>query len=253
MKKIFTLVAVAAMALAANAQASYELANPVGEDGRYIVKWDCAADQFAASNDFEPGETFTLAVDITGTGWEDDIKAGCPDDPSATRCMAANIWTNYGPKKDATNRLKHIKGNIYGATYNFQQLLEAADPSLIGHLTKQDTIVYAFCQLFIFAYTPVNDGVEWYVDAQPVVAPGAEHFFATLPSTGKSDPAIATSDYDEGMYGHDEDGYAAPCVFTTTDIENTEIKAKSAKFIENGQLYIMSNGVKYNALGTAVK
>ena len=68
------------------------------------------------------GETFTFAVDITGTGWVDQIQAGGPQ--GSTRCMAANIWTNYGPKKDATNRLKHIQGNIYGATYNFQQMLE---------------------------------------------------------------------------------------------------------------------------------
>lgn len=252
MKKIFTFVAVAAMALAANAQASYELANPVGEDGRYIVKWDCAKGAFAASNDFEPGETFTFAVDITGTGWEDEIKAGSTD-PTATRAMAANIWTNYGPKNDATNRLKHIKGNIYGATYNFQQMLEAKDPTLIGKLTKNDTIVYAYCQLFIFAYSPTSAGAEWYVDAQQVAAPGSEHFFATLPSTGKSDPAFATSDYEEAMYDMDEDGYAAPCVDYASGIEDTEVKAKSVKFVENGQLYIMSNGVKYNVIGTAVK
>ena len=49
MKKIFTLVAIAAMSLAANAQ--YECNNPVGEDNRYIVKYDCAAGAFAASND----------------------------------------------------------------------------------------------------------------------------------------------------------------------------------------------------------
>jgi hypothetical protein len=49
MKKIFTLVAVAAMAMVANAQ--YECNNPVGEDNRYIVKYDCNAGAFAASND----------------------------------------------------------------------------------------------------------------------------------------------------------------------------------------------------------
>ena len=36
-------------------------------------------------------------------------------------------------------------------------------------------------------------------------------------------------------------------------VENVETKVKSAKFIEDGQLYIMSNGVKYNVLGTEVK
>ena len=251
MKKIFTFVALVAMAMVANAQASYDLNNPIGQDGRYIVKWDCAKGQFAESNDFEPGETFTLAVDITGTGWVDQIQAGGPQ--GSTRCMAANIWTNYGPKKDATNRLKHIQGNIYGATYNFQQMLEEADPSLVGKIAALDTIVYTWCQLFIFAYTEENNCVEWYVDAQQVQAPASDYFFATIPSTGKSDPEFYSDDYDEGMYGISEKGYAAPCVSAASGVENTEIKAKSAKFIENGQLYIISNGVKYNALGAEIK
>ena len=251
MKKIFTLVAVAAMAMVANAQASYDLNNPIGEDGRYIVKWDCAKGQFAESNDFEPGETFTFAVDITGTGWVDQIQAGGPN--GSTRAMAANIWTNYGPKKDATNRLKQIQGNIYGATYNFQQMLEDKDPTLAGKVAAVDSIVYTYCQLFIFAYSETEAGVEWYVDAQQVQAPASDCFFATIPSTGKSDPDFYTDDYDEGMYGLTEKGYAAPCVATAAGVENTEIKAKSAKFIENGQLYIISNGVKYNALGAEVK
>jgi hypothetical protein len=54
------------------------------------------------------------------------------------------------------------------------------------------------------------------------------------------------------MFGMESKGYAAPCVLAM-GIEDTEVKAKSAKFIENGQLYIISNGVKYNALGVEVK
>ena len=54
------------------------------------------------------------------------------------------------------------------------------------------------------------------------------------------------------MFGFETKGYAAPCALAS-GVENTEIKAKSAKFIENGQLYIISNGVKYNALGAEVK
>jgi hypothetical protein len=251
MKKIFTFVALVAMAMVANAQASYDLNNPIGQDGRYIVKWDCAKGQFAESNNFEPGETFTFAVDITGTGWLDKIQEGGPN--GSTRAMAANIWTNYGPKKDATNRLKQIQGNIYGATYNFQQMLEDKDPTLTGKIAALDTIVYTWCQLFIFAYTETDNGVEWYVDAQQVQAPASDCFFATIPSTGKSDPEFYTDDYDEGMYGISEKGYAAPCASAASGVENTEIKAKSAKFIEDGQLYIISNGVKYNALGAEVK
>ena len=34
-----------------------------------------------------------------------------------------------------------------------------------------------------------------------------------------------------------------------SDISNTEVESKSVKFFENGQLVIIKNGVKYNALG----
>jgi len=34
---------------------------------------------------------------------------------------------------------------------------------------------------------------------------------------------------------------------------NTEVTEKAVKMIENGQLIIIKNGVKFNALGTVVK
>ncbi len=35
----------------------------------------------------------------------------------------------------------------------------------------------------------------------------------------------------------------------TTAIDNTVMESKAVKFFENGQLVIIKNGVKYNALG----
>ena len=53
--------------------------------------------------------------------------------------------------------------------------------------------------------------------------------------------------------GFGEKGYAAPCVLATA-LENTTLEPKQGnKFIENGQLYILHNGVKYNVLGTEIK
>ena len=51
MKKFTFILAAALMSMGAMAQ--HTLNNPVGADGRYIVKYDCAADQFAAANDME--------------------------------------------------------------------------------------------------------------------------------------------------------------------------------------------------------
>lgn len=254
MKKFTFVLAAALISLSA---AAIELNNPVGADGRYIVKYDCAKGAFAESNDFEPGETVTIAFDITGTPWEDAVKN--PAVEGSTRGMAANIWTNYGAKRDATNRLKQIKGNIYGATYNFAQCITAFNAAE-GEKIKADSTIYAYCQLFMFAYGTVNDkfeaGIEWYVDAQQVQAPGSDCLFATLPSTGRFDETFYSDDAElgEDMYGMSEAGYAAPCVLATA-IEDVKAEGaqKAGKFVENGQLYILHNGVVYNALGAVVK
>ncbi len=252
MKKFTFVLAAALVSLGA---AAVELNNPVGEDGRYIVKWDCAKGDFAAANDFEPGETVTLAFDITGTKYEEAVKKSAVD--GATRSMAANIWTNYGPKKDDTNRLKQIKGNIYGATFNLAQCIADKDAAQ-GANIKKDTIVYCYGQLFMFAYGMVNDklepGLEWYVDAEQVQAPGSDCLFATLPSTGRMDDDFYSDDFTEDMFTMETKGYAAPCVLATA-IEDVVAGngEKAGKFIEGGQLYILHNGVKYNALGTIVK
>ena len=123
MKKL-TLLSAALLAgglWCANAQ----LNNPVGEDGYYIVRWDCANDTWAAANDFEVDETFTIAVDVTGTPLETWLKGTCTDHVGATRAIAINRWSNMGDFGTGDcNRLKQIKGNIYGATYNFAQLGE---------------------------------------------------------------------------------------------------------------------------------
>ncbi len=253
MKKFTFVLAAALVSMSAVAA---EINNPVGADGRYIVKWDCEKGEFAKANDFEPGETVTLAFDITGTKWEEAIKT--PKEEGSTRGLAANIWTNYGPKKDDTNRLKQIKGNIYGATFNLAQCIADKDAAA-GAKIQKDTVVYAYGQLFLFAYGTVNGkfeaGIEWYVDADGVQAPNSDCLFATLPSTGRFDEEFYSNDFDEDMFGMETIGYAAPCVVkTSTDVENTETSVeKNGKFVENGQLYILSNGVKYNALGAVVK
>lgn len=249
MKKLFLSLAAVAMAAVAMADVN-NLANPVGEDGRYIVKWDCENDAWATSNNFEPGETFVFAVDVTGTVFVDALKEA---PAGGTRAMAANIWTNYGPKNDATNRLKQIKGNIYGATMNFAQMLEAHEPGLGATVTANDSIIYAYCQLFMFAYDETEAGLEWYVNAEYTIAPGADCLFATLPSTGKNEEVFYTDDFNEVMYGMKEAGYAAPCLGDATAVENVATEAHTRKVIENGNLYMIKNGVRYNVLGAIVK
>ena len=94
--------------------------------GHYIVKWDCSTNAFADTNDFEADETFTFAVDVTGTAWEDWLTE-TPTAEGATRALAINKWTNWGDVSGGTNRLKQIAGNIYGATWNIAQIATAEE------------------------------------------------------------------------------------------------------------------------------
>ena len=103
---------------------AHTLNNPVGTDGRYIVKYDCAAGQFAAANDMELDETFVFAVDVTGTWLENWLK-DTPTAEGASRGVAINKWTSRGDVNGDTNRLKRIDGNIWGMTVNYAQIATA--------------------------------------------------------------------------------------------------------------------------------
>ena len=254
MKKFTLILAAALMSMGAMAQ--HTLNNPVGADGRYIVKYDCQADQFAAANDMEADETFTFAVDVTGT-WLEDFLKGTPVAEGASRGIAINKWTNVGPTPDVTARMKQIKGNIWGMTVNYVQLFP--DQSVLVDVLKTDSVLYVSAQIFGFEYTEDNPGAGWWMWADQNVdetkVAGSDCLFAFAPYTGtKTSAEFYADDYEEGIYGSGEKGYAAPCVdASTTAVENVEVKQQGAKFIENGQMYIMHNGVKYNALGAQVK
>lgn len=256
MKKIFTFVALVAMAMVANAQ--YECNNPVGEDNRYIVKYDCSTNSFAASNDIMADEAFVFAIDIKNTWLEDWVK-GTPEVAGASRGVACNFWTNYGDVAGDIKRFKLLNGTIYGMTLCLSQAM--INPTEAPKAVMKDSVVYVYGQVFGFEYTADNAGARWWQwggnEVGSTFAPASDGaLFAIQPyAAGRACPEFYSDDFDEDMYGIDGvQGYAAPCVAITSGIKNTEVEsAKSAKFIENGQLYIISNGVKYNALGSEVK
>lgn len=254
MKKFTFVLAAALVSLSA---AAYTLNNPVGADGRYIVKYDCAKGAFAAANDMEVDETFTFAVDITGT-WLEDFVKGTPTAEGATRGIAINKWTSKGDVNGETNRLKQISGNIYGMTVNYAQIFTDKE-KLAAEVTQKDSILYIYGQVFGFEFTATEPGAGWWMwdggnIGETTQAPGTDCLFTFAPYTGtKTSPDFYGDDFEEPMFGFAEQGYAAPCV-TATAVETVKTDAgKNGKFVENGQLYIMSNGVKYNALGAVVK
>lgn len=254
----------AAALVSFSAAAQYTLNNPVGEDGRYIVKYDCAQGKFAAANDMEADETFTFAVDVTGT-WLEDFLKGAPTAEGATRGLAINKWTNYGGADDGvingeTNRMKQINGNIWGMTINYAQIFVNSDV-LTNEVLIKDAVLTVSGQIFGFEFTEDNPGAGWWMWEDKAVdvtaAPGADCLFAFLPYTGtKTSPEFFGDDEElgEGIYGFGVKGYAAPCVLATA-LENTRTESaqQSNKFIKNGQLYILHNGKTYNVLGAEVE
>lgn len=212
MKKLFLFLAAAMVSVASMA---HTVNNPIGEDGRYIVKYDMANHQFAASNDMEVDETFVFAVDVTGTWLENWLK-GTPTAAGASRGVAFNNWTSRGDTNGDFRRLKQIDGNIFGMTCNFAQAkAEAADWSLS---LMTDSVLYVYGQLFGFEYTAENPGAGWWMwgegsnEGETTQAEGADCFFTFVPYTGaRKSVEFFADDFTNGdIFGFGLAGYAAP-------------------------------------------
>lgn len=199
---------------------SQTLNNPKDADGYYIVKWDCTAGTFAASNDVEADQTFVFAVDVTGTPFEDWLKE-TPTAAGATRALAINKWTNYGDVSGGTNRLKQISGNIYGATWNITQMATTMN---VPFATGIDSVVYVYGQVFGFEFTSTDPGAGWWlwpagVPVATAIDPGTGAIFKTLPYTGtKTSDEFFSDDVEGGLFlsnNTPEKGYTVPCAFAT--------------------------------------
>lgn len=218
MKKSRLLFLISFLMIAAFTQAQNTLNNPKDGAGHYIVKWDCALNAFADTNDFEADETFTFAVDVTGTAWEDWLKE-TPDSAGATRALAINKWTSYGDVSGGTNRLKQISGNIYGATWN---LIQMASTMNVASATGIDSIVYIYGQVFGFEFTETSPGANWWmwpatIPGGTAIDPGAGTgaIFKTVPYTGtKTSAEFYSDEYVGGLFFSNntpEKGYTLPC------------------------------------------
>lgn len=260
MKKVFAFVAVALFCTNIFAQ-NCKLNNPTDANG-YIVLWDCANDDFAESNNFMPGQTVTLAFDVTGSVWETALQGAAPEGTTLT--LAAHIWfdivKNGQVVKSAVDRLAHterlmqISGNIYGATINLAQELEAntAGNGATAVVSGTDLWARACFHIANFKNSDGTPGDVWGQEWHDVDYGAGVCLFATKASDGTQDPAFTGADYSPAMFINDQAGYAAPCGTTATELPTNVANKKAPKFIENGNLYFLSNGVKYNALGTAI-
>ena len=250
MKKItFLIFAVVVSLIQVNAQNT--LNNPKDANGLYIVKWDCTNNRWASSNNFEVDETFTFAVDVTGTAWETWLKE-TPTTSGATRSLAINRWTGFGDVDGATNRMKPITGNIYGATWNIAQLATTMN---IASATTLGAQTYVIGQVFGFEYTADAPGAGWWM--WPSSIPGGTNIdplgnggaiFATSPYTGtKTSAEFYNNDYDNLLFGtnYPEKGYAPACAVITSvqtpTISKSPVIGHKYYDIQGAELYIEPN------------
>ncbi|GHT62470.1 hypothetical protein FACS189451_06890 [Bacteroidia bacterium] len=220
MIKKFTLLVATFLMVAFGVSAQTQLNNPKDADGYSIVKWNCANETWADANDFEVDQNFVLAVDVTGTPFEDWLKA-TPTAAGATRSLAINKWSGFGGLNGDSHRLKQIKGNIYGATWNIAQL-GAADFEIATATTAGEQC-YVFGQLFGFEYTADSPGAGWWMwpvgvpEAALIAGPG-DAFFRTAPYTGtKTSDEFWNDEYPglfETAYGSVK-GYGPACAVPT--------------------------------------
>lgn len=226
--RTFTLSAITLLFFVFGA-AAQNLNNPKDANGFYIVKWDCATGTWAASNDIEVDQTFTFAVDVTGTPFENWLKA-TPTAAGATRALAINKWTNYGDVSGGTNRLKQISGNIFGATWNIKQIASTMN---VTAATGIDSVVFIYGQVFGFEFTATNPGAGWWmwpaeIPGGTAIDPGTGAIFKTLPYTGtKTSAEFYSDDYEGGLFFSNntpEKGYTLPCAVVTaiSDIAKPE-------------------------------
>lgn len=190
-----------AIVLSAAINAAQTLNNPIGSDGCYVVKWDCSTNRFADSNSFEANETFTFAIDITGTSWvgwlaENEHRGICTNF-SLTSDGAQNI------ARDG-DRLFHITGNIYGKTINIAQLASSWVTPALGSRTAIYSNIFGFC----------TDPEGWWINPGDNVIGNSDCFFRTAAYTGTHTcPVFFTNDYAGNIYTWiNQKGYAAPCV-----------------------------------------
>lgn len=211
MKKITLLFGALVVALIANAQSV--LNNPNGSDGKMTFIWDCEKEDFATelpSNAIEVDQTFTFAVDITGTPLETWVQGTTT---GAERSIGFVFTAEGGNQTGIPGRLAKIKTNIYGMDLNLTQLAASELVNFFGDdptvVTTPGAITYIYGSVFGFAYNVENPAAEWWQEPQLTVV-----HFETTPYTGtKTSVAFWNDEYPETGFFQDFTwgGYAYPC------------------------------------------
>jgi hypothetical protein len=238
MKKTTLIIAVLLMAWGVKTNA--QLNNPKDANGEQIYRWDCANDKFATSNNFEIDETVVFAVDVTGAkdvnGVSLDAWVNATPPAGQTRSIGFDFNTQWGGG-GCDGRFIKIKGNIYGCTLNFAQLitsrqnqiklLNVGDAVPGGNAFTLGEVVTLNSNIFGFAFKSTDPGADWWeVPLQGAL--GANLKTAPYTGTKTSIQFYKTDTNDLNFFpGSFTDwmGYAAPCASIPTAVRNVFVSS----------------------------
>ena len=228
MKKLFTLAAVLVAAMTMNAETIYSWEGSVGTTT--IV-----------SKEARTGKS--LAYVVAGTS---------KYNADATEIKVLSFKSSYsGTLKNAANNGDSIYNGEKEKTVNYVEIAPVSGGFKAGDVLK----VKAFYNNASAkeAKVEVRDGGDDVLYTSELVVNGKTE-------AGDMTLCTYTLEADQAVLRIGRNGKTTLCVGSiiverggATAIDNTEANVKATKVVENGQLFIIKNGVKYSTTGTVVK
>ena len=199
--------------------------------GIHYVMYDCAAGKIIQALP-EVDQTFTLAVDVTGSTLMYFLNDWTLSSPGTDKSIALHLWAKDDQSKNCDVRLMHISGNIYGAKINLKYLVgngngetTAFPEDFLASYKTPGKVFYFDAAVFGFGYNTNTNviNIDWWDESAH--GPGGFGLIhvATAPYTGAyaSDPVFNGNSNPAyiftGTWGYTA-GLAAPCSEFSTGI-----------------------------------
>ena len=155
------------------------------------------------------------------------------------------VWSKYGEEYiPVLANGFYLLGTFNGVEQWDYASLSAAKKFAATEVEGEYTLEYTLVagDRFKAIYLENDSYQTWY-------PAGSDNDYVVTEQTAGTKTIYFRPAYHEAWGGH---FYIAPNGEATA-ISNTEAAVKAQKVIENGQIFILKNGVKYNVLGTCVK
>lgn len=171
---------------------------------------------------------------------------------ASTVGLDANLWNVAANKGSASNNVGVNKDNDIRLYWHAEGSNTLTVTSLVDGLTITTILItytgdsYSNAGVLVNSAAVSGDGGSFTINANS--------FTITNNNTSSAQVRIKKVDinYTSGTAAT-YTNYSTTCDGTSTDIENIAVEGKAVKAIINGQLVIVKDGVKFNALGQVIK